>query len=341
MLKLTSADVPALIRGTTFFGTGGGGPPAEARRIYRRLFVRRPFLPIIDVAELPPRSRCLTAFGVGAIEPAASPEKLIVKSYQALKPCLKTKVAGIIPVEIGPASVAATFYLASTLQLPVIDADCVGGRSSPEVFLETLTLFRQPRTPLAVTNSRLETELITTALSPTALEKRLRSVAARAGGTAMVVGYPLSPRDLRRSVETGTLTEALNLGRRLPWRSGKPLGRIKLLFRGQVTKIKNISTPGFTTKKISLRSPIDRAELFIKNENLVFWLNQRVAVTCPDLIMLLNSRGYPIYNDDLALGQPVQALAAPARPRWRSPAGLRLFTPRLFGFDFGPKLLAD
>ena len=54
----------------------------------------------------------------------------------------------------------------------------------------------------------------------------------------------------------------------------------------------------------------------------------------PDLIAVLDSEtGEPITTEGLRYGFRVEVIAFPCTPRWRSPDGLRLVGPRVFGYD--------
>jgi DUF917 family protein len=342
MKRLSPLDIKNLILGTTLLGTGGGGPPAEARAIYAHLQQTRSLPRLTALNQLNQKSICLTAFGVGPIEKSARIAALTRRSYQTLQKVIKQKVSGIIPVEIGPASVANAFYLAALLDLPIVDADFVGGRSSPEVFLETITLFDLPRTPLAVTDSQQRTLLITKNLSPLNLEGKLRAFAARAGGPAVVVGYPLPVRKLRRTVESGTVSEAIKIGQRLAKKQLVKIFSIRpgqVLFRGKICRLVSLPAAGFSAKKIILQSRQGQAKIFVKNENLLFWINGRLILTCPDLICLLNNRERPLYNAELRSGQSVTVIGLKARALWRTNRGQKLFRPKIFGFRTNPVLL--
>jgi len=343
MRKILPSDIEALLVGSTLFGTGGGGTPLEAREIYSDLFAATAELPLASLEDIPTDGVLVSAFGVGSAAGRAD-VGAVSRAFNALAERMQKRIHGVVPVEIGPKSIATAAFLAHGLGVPTLDADIVGGRSTPEVFLETITLYDIPRTPLAVANERGEVELLCERVSPLEEERFLRDFAARSGGQAYVVGYPLSPADLERAVETGTVSAALEAGQSIiagdrQWLSDR-FG-MRSVFSGAITAIVPRETSGFLSFDIVVRNSADEARVFIKNENLIVWRNGEVTLTCPDLIVLLNRVGRPLYNTELTVGLEVEIVGLPAAPRWQTVAGRELFNPRTFGFDAPVRLLAS
>lgn len=335
MKMLRRTDIEALIVGSTFFGTGGGGTPLEARAIYTDLLATKSELSLGSLDDFPATGIFVSAFGVGSAAGRAD-IGVVSRAFRALSEHLETRILGVVPVEIGPKSIATAVFLAEGLGVPTLDADIVGGRSTPEVFLETITLYDIPRTPLAVANERGEVELLRDRVSPREEERFLRDFATRSGGQAYVVGYPLSHAAIERAVETGTVSAALEAGRSIVAGNRKSLNDrfgIRSIFTGTITAILPRKTSGFLSFDIVVRNGADEARVFIKNENLIVWRNGEVTLTCPDLIVLLNRLGRPLYNTELSEGLEVEIVGLPAAPRWQTVAGRDLFNPGTFGFD--------
>lgn len=341
-IDLTS-KINNLVVGTTFFGTGGGGDPKESRAMYQTMIKDNKLPKLLAVDQFKDSDLFITAFAVGSISAKSDPSKPIQKAFKVLSKQLSGReIKAIIPVEIGPKSVAMAFYLASILDLPVLDADIVGGRSTPEVFLETITLFNIPRTPLVVANDKLETSTLTKSVSFEKEEKFLRSFAAKSGNLAYVVGYPMSKKVIENSVETETISESVAVGESLSKKklnSLKKNFKTKKLFEGKIEKIITKEDKGFAKKWLTIKNGEDRAKIFIKNENLILWIDDKVALTCPDLIILLDQNDQPIYNLNLKNGVKVKVIGMKSRNLWRSKKGLKLFNPKVFGFEFETVLL--
>jgi len=334
--------IDAFILGSTFLGTGGGGCPRKAKEIFSKLLTKNEKLLTKSINEFEDDSLFITAFGVGSITNCSDPSVPINKAFKNLLNLLQKNISAIIPVEIGPLSLAITFFLADLLKLPVVDADIVGGRSTPDIFLETITLFDIPRTPFALANNSGDEALLLTSSSIQSEENFMRNFATMSGGDAQVVGYPMTKKQIQKSCEQNTISEALWIGEMLEKKKIHEILKTlqgKILFEGSLTKKQNKEMNGFTGINLTLTNSQNTARVFIKNENLVVWVDNQVTLTCPDLIILLDNSDTPIYNSDLKENMEVKIVGIPAKPLWRSPEGRQLFSPQTFGFPFKEVLL--
>lgn len=333
-----------LIIGSTFLGTGGGGSPEDAKKIYRTIQKTTRRIELQSIHNFQSDDLFITAFSVGSLAKKSNPTGPIRAGVQLLSKHIGKKIAGIIPVEIGAQAVAAACYLATILDVPLIDADFVGGRSTPEVFLETITLFNLSRTPAVVINNQKEAAILLSATTPLQQEKFFRDFSVMSGGQAYVIGYPLTKKILMTSIEHGTVSDAITIGECFRTKKEQKLYdtfHMKDIFLGRITAIEQKSTRGFSEIILTIKEKGVIASLYIKNENLLCWVNKKLVVSCPDLIMLLDAAGMPIYNSSLKKGQVVRIVAMLARPLWRTKKGLRLFNPKTFGFSMEAKLLTD
>ncbi|PIR03924.1 MAG: hypothetical protein COV59_01925 [Candidatus Magasanikbacteria bacterium CG11_big_fil_rev_8_21_14_0_20_39_34] len=330
-------NLDAFLLGSTFFGTGGGGCPKKAKEVFLKIFEKKEKLIVESIQEFDEDALFITAFGVGSITNCSDPSIPIQKAFQNLSKFMNKKIAGIIPVEIGPLSLAITFFLADILDLPVIDADIVGGRSTPEVFLETITLFDIPRTPFAIANNNGDEAMLLKSSSLKSEESFMRSFAELSGGDAQVVGYPMSKQQIIQSCEQKTISEALFIGKMLETKNINELLKTlkgKILFEGVVNKKEEKMMSGFTGLDLFLSNSQSNAKVFIKNENLILWINDEVVLTCPELLIMLDENNMPIYNADLKENMQIQILGIPAKPLWQSKKAKELFCPKTFGFPF-------
>ena len=180
--------------------------------------------------------------------------------------------------------------------------------------------------------------------APQKEEEFLRNFARMSAVGAHVVGYPVTKKQIQKFVELGTVSQALAVGKNIAQNNiDNLLKEIEgsVLFEGVINTIDYTDDKAFTTCTLSLENVIDNARLFIKNENLIVWVNDEVVLTCPDLILMLDATGKPVYNGELQEGQNITIIGAPARPLWRTEKGRELFHPRLFGFKDVPTMLLD
>lgn len=342
MNTISQINFPALLTGSTFFGTGGGGSPEEANESYDRLRNLQAQVKLAGLNDFSDDDVIITVFAVGSIASTGSHTEPVKIAMARLEKEMNQKIAGIIPVEIGPASVAMVLDTAFGLGLPVVDADVVGGRSTPEVFLETITLFNMPRTPAAIAAMNGDCGFLAGPSTPEQEEKFFRAFAAAHGDQAYVVGYPMRVKDMRNSITWGTVSRALEAGQEI--QAGNIESYVtsqkgKQLYTGTITNIENMAQAGFTTQLVNLSGPAGNAKLFVKNESLILWVNDQVVLTCPDLIMLTDSENRPLYNAEIKNGLQVNIYGLPTVPLWRSEAGMNLFQPKTFGFDLPITLL--
>lgn len=115
-------------------------------------------------------------------------------------------------------------------------------------------------------------------------------------------------------------------------------GKGFVLFRGAVLDCDWETRGGFTFGNVS----IDRAgdhkgndyRIWLKNENMVGWLNDEVYATIPDLVCLIDTdSGEPVTNPNYRQGQAVSVVVLPAPEPFTTPKGLAAFGPRCAGLD--------
>lgn len=341
MKQIQPIDIPALVEGSLFYGTGGGGDPQKAKRIWERLAKEKKLPTLVALDELA-GGICVTAFPVGGLKAQAISQKIIQKALVALQKRLSAPIVGVIPVEIGSLSLALSAEVCALLSLPLVDADFVGGRSTPEVFLETITLFDIPRTPLVIVNSRGDMAILEKASSPRAEEDFLRNFSTMTKGFAYVFGYPITTQLAKRTITQNTVSKALLMGQSILEKSlKKTITRLggKVFATGTISSIEPIDAPGFSAKLITVTDDTQTYRVFIKNENMILWRQDVPLLTCPDLIVIVDKNDRPVFNQDIQVGMSVSIIGLPAAPLWRTKKGKALFNPRLFGYSFSPVLL--
>lgn len=342
MKAIKQTDIPAIVEGSLFYGTGGGGDPTRAKVIWEQLEKQKRLPSLCALNELSD-GICITAFPVGGLKAQSISTKRINAALTTLQKRLAVvPIVGIIPVEIGALSLALAAEVAAQLALPLVDADFVGGRSTPEVFLETITLFDIPRTPLVIVNRRGDVVILEKASSPVAEEEFLRTFSTMTEGFAYVFGYPISIAQAKRTVTQHTVSQALNIGNEIRKNSlRKAVARLggRIFCTGTISTIEAMDSPGFSAQMVIIETSKGKCRILTKNENMIFWMNDKPILTCPDLIILLDENDRPVFNQSLCVGKTVSVIGMPAAPLWRTVKGKRLFCPKLFGYPFPPVLL--
>ena len=75
-------------------------------------------------------------------------------------------------------------------------------------------------------------------------------------------------------------------------------------------------------------------KIWMKNENLISWIDGEPYVMSPDLICAVETEGArPFTNDEVRKGMDVTVFAIPPHPLWRTAEGIELVSARHFGYD--------
>ena len=328
MKKIDSATISELLAGSTILGTGGGGRYDDALRKVRDL----PGIELITIDEVPADSLVVTAYGAGGLTKPQVGQRALLRGLELLQQRLGKPIGAIVPVEIGPFSLAEAFWVATKLGVRVVDADLVGCRSVPEIFIELVTLARLSRCPLVFGNNEGDLVLLENASSPERLEQLIRSFADSSASNTFVFGYPYNKTQLARAAAKGSVSYCLEVAARLAQ-------EFRLAGEGLVVADEKQEIDGFTRGRLEIAGN-DRLTIEYKNEYLVLCRNGKVEVTCPDYIVVVNQdTGLGLNNGDDNREKRVAVYVRPAIAQWRTAAARRLFSPRTLGLPYNQRVL--
>jgi DUF917 family protein len=275
-------------------------------------------------------------------------ENTRLASAQALAKHMGVKWNAVIRNEASGAMLGA-FRSAIELGVPVVDA-CLAGRAKPELNLQVSFINGVSGSPAALVTRWGDTVILDKTVDDYRLEDLARAVAVSSGGGSSIARNPMSGRDVKRGTIRGAVSEAMLFGKTV--REAHVQGRdpiealVKVangykLFQGRVSKAEPRGERGFNWEDAELEGvgPYKghTYKIFVKNENIISWLDGKPDVLPPDLIYNLDPKtgdaitsprlgGYPI-------GAEVVLVGRAASPMWRTPQGIELFGPRHFGFD--------
>jgi len=356
MKKLTSEDMRDIIVGATILGCGGGGHLDKAETVLQRGLSENLEFTLTDLDDLPDTARAVCPYGVGSLttdkdDPRFSglpiaEESPALTAVKVLEEYVGEKFAAVLPGEIGALAVADAFYVAASLGLPVLDAD-TAGRSVPEIQHSLLYVHGVPLTPQAVANEFGETAIITRVVNDFRDETLLRALAVASRNAVCAADHPVCVGDLKPAVVPRAVSYALAVGR--AYRQAKESGGDSaeavarqgagvVVFRGAISECSWEDKDGFTLGEFTVagdgRFSDSTLRIWLKNENLMSWLNSAPFVSAPDLICVLDEdAGVPLTNPNQQVGRNVSVIALPAHERWRTDKALSVFGPRSFGFD--------
>lgn len=343
MKKINKKNWQAIIEGANLLGTGGGGTIEGAKNILQK--ITKP-VTLTQMTELKDDQLICTVFGVGGKQ-NCDPILASQTSIQKFQQILGKQIAAIVPVENGPMAIANAMFIASELRLPILDSDIVGLRSSPEVFLETISIPNLQRTPCVISDGK-QTKIIKDNLSLEEFEKKLRDFAIASGGDAIVTGYPLSIKQIKNILPNNSVSIAQRNGELLRTLRRKEItlqqfykkSGWRMLGEGKIVKMQKDTSKGFSEGIYKIIISSTQFEVFFKNENLVITKNGRTLLTCPDSISLLDAKKWQAlnnFNDNVNC--TIVILGRKAIPIWRTKKGTQLFSPKKLGLNFEQKLL--
>ena len=253
---------------------------------------------------------------------------------------------------------AAALLIAAERGIPILDAG-ITGRAVPEVQQSIPWIQGTASIPTAIVTKWGDEIIIRSAVDEYRVEDIGRAIAVASGGEATITMTPMSGEILQRGVIHGNLSEAIRYGQAV--RTAREAGEDPIaslldvsggyrLFQGLVTRSDDKGERGFNWVDVEIRGTGDFAgqvySVYVKNENLVAWLDGELHAMSPDYIYNLDPitgestpeggsiGGYPV-------GEEVVIVGVPAHKKWRSARGIELMGPRHFGFDFDYVPLED
>jgi DUF917 family protein len=224
------------------------------------------------------------------------------------------------------------------------------GRAFPEIPMVTFTIGGLSASPMVCCDEK-GNQVVLRTVDNFWVEKLSRAVTVAMGLSSMIGLYVMSGAMLKSFGVRGTISLALEIGRRIVQSNRKkesPIDSILevtrgfRLFEGKVTDVQRDLTTGFVRGKAVFEG-IDACRgsgfsLDFQNENLVAWLNGKPCAMVPDLVTVLDREtGTPITTEHLRYGQRVVVIGMPCAEIWRSEKGLRLVGPRYFKYDIDYK----
>ena len=276
-------------------------------------------------------------------------QNLPARAVQALSKQIGKKIDAVIRFE--PAGQTLnTFIAAAELGIPVVDA-CLSGRAVPELSMQTSFAAGMKTGPGALVTRWGDVVQLNNVVDDYRVEDLARALAVASGGGASMAYNPMPGRQLKKVVIPGDVSTSIAYGRTLRearQRGEEPVAALLTaskgfkLFQGVVTKADMKGDGGFTWWDVELKGSGPYAghayKVFVKNENLLGWLDGKPDAMAPDLIINLDPKtGDTIVGPSLGgynVNQEVVLVAIPAHPLWRSAKGLEILGPRHFGFDF-------
>lgn len=240
--------------------------------------------------------------------------------------------------------------------LPVVDGDLAGHRAVPELSLSTLNIHEINPGIVVFLSAWGDLIRVERALDYQRLEDIARHLAISSGG-AIGGMHAISSGDLRKALVPASVSKAMEIGKFISsyQRKNDGIGGItktaggSIIFKGKVDNFIRETKDSFHVGDIFITGTGDYSNkelrIWFKNENHITWLNSTPYVCSPDLICVVDAdTGCGIPNAlerEWYSGRDVYVIGIPAWKMWYTPRGLRIFSPKHFGFDIEFKPIHD
>ncbi len=352
-------DLEDFVRGCTLLGVGGGGDPVEGLKSLEEQFEAGKTLGWTDPEELPKDSWACCAFLMGSTAPMTE-EKIREKEQlgltdwryprnlpiatERLEQFTGKNISAIIPLELGGSNTPAPLAAAAALGKMMVDGD-FAGRAVPEITQTTAADAQVSFTPATSVDKYGNYCLIMEAVSLELAERIGKYLSEVSFGSTALCGFMLESSRVSEIVVPGTLSRALEIGRLIrialergedPAKSLVKEAGFYLLFRGKVVEKPWEDREGYYFGQHVIEGENEFAgsmgKVVFKNENHLFYKDDRLLVSSPDLIMNMDAlTTQPLRNEDIEIGQKLIILGAPCHPKLRTKAMLTCLGPKHFG----------
>ena len=273
-----------------------------------------------------------------------------LRAMEALSKHIGKKFDAIIRNEAAGATLSV-FQTATAAGLPVVDA-CPAGRAKPEVQQSLTFANGLSITPAALTTRWGDTIIIDKTVDDYRYEDLARALAVASGGGISNARGVISGRDVKRYLIPGALSEAILFGKTVREAAAQGKDPVAALigvcngcvrvFHGIVRKAETKGERGHTYTDAELEGTKEYAghtyRVWVKNENIVSWLDGKPDVMSPDYLYNLDAKtGDAVTSRELGgypMGVEVAMVARPAHAGWRTPKGIEIIGPRHYDFDF-------
>ena len=358
-------EVEDLVRGATFFGTGGGGDPEKGLKFLKQTLQDVGKIEIIDVDELADDATVCTCFYMGSIAPHTPEvkekmrkmdliepeiERVLPEAVKYLEKYLGKEIDAIVPIELGGINTPAPIDAAARLGKKLVDGD-YAGRAIPEIVQTTASLSGKKLYPMSSVDVWGNVAFVEKVRNHTCAEAMGKAISTVAFGLVGQTAFVMTGKELKEILIRGTVTESIKAGKvlREAREKGKnPATEIAkalngwVLFEGRVTKKEWEDRQGYYwgTHTISGTGKFFDHEfkIWFKNENHISWLDNKLYVTSPDIMQVIDAKtGEPIINPVLKEGDEVAVIGLRKRKVFDNKKGIDVVGPSHYGFDIEHK----
>ena len=345
---ISESDLEPLAVGAWILGAGGGGSPYHAYLNIRQLLRSGRRVMLMDPVSLADDDLVAVVSNMGA--PLVGQERLTdpeiaTKPVRMMQQYLGRPFDAVMSLEIGGGNAIQPLLVSAMLDLPVVDADCMG-RAFPEAQMTSFAVGGLQMFPLTLADIRDNEVIVARAASWPWMERISRRVCVAVGSIAATCKAPRSGREVKEWGILQSITRAIGIGRAViaaRERHDDPVAALlsyaggKRLFGGKISDIDRRTTEGFLRGSARIAGlDADRGRelvLDFQNEFTIATLDGTPRAMTPEIICVIDAvAGEAIGTETLRYGQRVRVVVLPCAPVLTSEKGLTLVGPRAFGY---------
>lgn len=260
------------------------------------------------------------------------------------------EITAIIRSEAAEAT-ATALLVAAERGIPILDAG-ITGRAVPEVQQSIPWISGIASIPTAIITPWGDEIIIKYAIDEYRVEDLSRAIAVASGGDAVITMTPMNGEQIKFAALKNNLSDAILFGRvtrealqmnKDPIEALINVSNGYKLFEGIVKKSDEKADRGFNWIDVEISGTNEfkgsTYKVFVKNENIIGWLDDEVDAMSPDYIYNLD----PMTGESIKstagigsypIGHQVVLIGLPSPKEWRTQKGISLMGPEHFGFDY-------
>ncbi len=348
----TKENIGAFLEGLAILGTGGGGSPEWGRVIMENDLEKGRAAKIVKPEDVPDDATVASGGIMGSVKvlDKINPQDVVAgwekrfELTEAFKLQVETigkEIDYIVAFEMGGLNTPVMLSLGARTGIPVIDGDGLG-RAAPETHMISFIGYGVSLTPMPLVDAAGNAVVVRYGIENTFADLLGRWMVTRGGGMGANCHYPMSGKKLKETVIPHTISGALALGEKVFKARTEKIDPVAVIAKyvggqhihtGVIQKTEENEWEGFYFINARLSGG---AELVIKNENMVLFINEKPVTVFPDLILGLDPKtGRGLMSADLNVGDEMALVVAPCHPRLRgalkSKEGQNAFSPARFG----------
>lgn len=315
-------DLDAFFDGAELLGCGGGGDIRTGELLASEALASRP-VEVLDIAEAIRQDLHTVPVGIVGAAGGVLDERLphgrefetVVNSLASMS---GVPIGAVMAIESGGVNGLVTLWVASSLNLPVVDADLCG-RAVPRLDQMTAGFGGRNLTPMVCVDPdgrRIDFGLSGQSYDATRLENMVRALLVSGSGWLGVGFRPLSPTELPEAVVPGSHSRCLEFGRELArWRAcGEILqdSGMAAVALGQILGWRRGNGPGVDRIGwILVDSPQGLIRIDMQSEILRVSIDGEIVAEVPDLLALVDISSFTVVPlESLRIGQQIAIVTA-------------------------------